>query len=190
MVLGFLFTNRIHIMETAEIWEQFSEILKRYIYSKVKNKEISKDLLQEVFVKIHLNSDKLKSTDSLKSWVYSITHNVIIDYFKNQSKPIPVLELAEPIENQPHAAENCILPLINNLPDKYKEALLLSEIKGKKQQEVAEILHITLPGAKSRIQRGRKLLQQGFIDCCNYKLNSEGFLVGEPMEKENCKVCK
>jgi RNA polymerase sigma-70 factor (ECF subfamily) len=177
-------------METIDIWKQFSEILKKYIYSKVKDKEVTKDLLQEVFVKIHLNSDKIKKTESLKSWVYTITHNVIIDYFKNQSKPIPVFELAEPTENQGHSAENCILPLINNLPEKYKEALLLSEIKGKKQTEVAEILKISLPGAKSRIQRGRKLLQQGFIDCCNYKLNSDGLLVGEHKEKENCKVCK
>lgn len=177
-------------METIDIWKQFSEILKKYIFSKVKNKEATKDLLQEVFVKIHLNSDKLKKTESLKSWVYTITHNVIIDYFKNQSKPIPTLELTETEDNTGHSAKNCLFPLINNLPEKYKEALLLSEINGKKQHEVAEILNLSLPGAKSRIQRGRKLLQQGFIDCCNYTLNSEGFLVGEPMEKENCKVCK
>lgn len=177
-------------METVDIWKQFSEILKKYIYSKVKDKEVTKDLLQEVFVKIHLNTDKIKKTESLKSWVYTITHNVIMDYFKSQSKPIPVFEFVEPTENQSHSAENCILPLINNLPEKYKEALLLSEINGKKQTEVAEILNISLPGAKSRIQRGRKLLQQGFIDCCNYTLNSEGLLVGEHKEKENCKVCK
>lgn len=177
-------------METIEIWKQFSENLKGYIYSKIKDQEITKDLLQEVFIKIHLNNHKLKNTDSLKSWVYSITHNTIIDYFKNQSKPVPSFELSETVEPQPHAAENCILPLINNLPEKYKEALILSEINGKKQQEVAEILNITLPGAKSRIQRGRKLVQQGLMDCCDYTLNSKGFLVGEHKDKENCKVCK
>lgn len=177
-------------METAAIWNQFSEILKRYIYSKVKNKEIAKDLLQEVFVKIHLNNDKIKKTESLKSWVYTITHHVIIDYFKSQSKPIPAFEVIEFDDNPPHSAENCLLPLINNLPEKYKEALLLSEINGKKQAEVATILNISLPGAKSRVQRGRRLLQQGFIDCCNYSLNSDGLLIGEHKEKENCKVCK
>ncbi|MFC7773394.1 sigma-70 family RNA polymerase sigma factor [Flavobacterium sp. GCM10027622] len=176
-------------METIDIWKQFSENLKGYIVSKIKDTEITKDLLQEVFIKIHLNNHKLKNTDSLKSWVFSITHNTIIDYFKSQSKPIPLLELPDNEETNHHSAENCIIPLINHLPEKYKEALLLSEIKGKKQQEVAEILNITLPGAKSRIQRGRKLLQQGLIDCCDYTLNNKGFLVGEHKDKENCKVC-
>lgn len=177
-------------METIAIWEQFSEILKRYINSKVKDDAITKDILQEVFIKIHLNTHKIKNQESLKSWIYAIAHNQIMDYFKNQSKQIITTEIIENNENQSHSAENCLLPLINNLPEKYREALLLSEINGKKQFEVAQILNISLPGAKSRIQRGRKLLQQGFIDCCDYKINSKGFLVGEHKEKENCKVCK
>lgn len=177
-------------METTEIWKQFSDILKKYIYSKVKNKEVTNDLLQEVFIRIHLNKDNIKKTDRLKSWVYTITHHEIMDYFKKQSKPIPAFETTDSEIKPPHTAENCLLPLINNMPDRYKEALLLSEIKGKKLAEVAEILNISLSGAKSRVQRGRRLLQQGFMDCCNYSLNSDGFLIGELKEKENCKVCK
>lgn len=177
-------------METNIIRKDFSEILKKHIQSKVKDEEAAKDILQEVFIKIHLNANKVESTESLKSWLYTIAHNATMDYFKKQSKQISYIEISENEETQPHSAENCIVPLINNLPEKYKEALLLSEINGKKQAEVAEILHISLPGAKSRIQRGRKLLQQGFIDCCNYSLNSDGLLVGEQKDKENCKVCK
>ena len=177
-------------METIGIWEDFSGILKKYIHSKVKDDDLTKDILQEVFIRIHLNVSKIKNNESLKSWLFTITHNVIMDHFKRQSKQIPFLETPENDENQTHSAKNCIRPLINKLPEKYREALLMSEINGKKQFEVAEALNISVSGAKSRIQRGRKLLQQGFIDCCDYKINDKGFLIGEHKEKENCKVCK
>ena len=179
-------------METTAIWNEFSDSLNRFIYSRVKNREITQDLLQEVFIKIHLNIDKIKKQDSLKSWIFTITNNAIIDYFKKQS--IKQSQLIERLESEDsntfeHSAEDCILPLIHNLPPTYKETMLLSEIKGLKQAKVAEILQISLSGAKSRVQRGRNLLKQGFIDCCNYKLNEFGYLVGEHKNKVNCKVC-
>ena len=67
--------------------------------------------------------------------------------------------------------------------------MILSEIKGMKQTEIAKKLNISISGAKSRVQRGRNLLKQGFIDCCDYKLNTEGQLVGEHKNKKDCKVC-
>ena len=60
----------------------------------------------------------------------------------------------------------------------------------RKQQEVANQLKQNLPTTKSQIQRARKLIAQGFMDCCGFVLNKEGNLVGEIKEKEDCKVCK
>ena len=179
-------------METSKIWNEFSNSLKRFINSRVKNYETTQDLLQEVFIKIHLNTHKIKKQESLKSWIFTITNNVINDsYKKNLNKqPLMIDTLkSEDSKTYHHDAEDCILPLIQNLPTTYKEAMLLSEIKGLKQAKVAEILQISLSGAKSRIQRGRNLLKQGFMDCCDYKLNEIGYLVGEHKDKEDCKIC-
>jgi RNA polymerase sigma-70 factor (ECF subfamily) len=68
--------------------------------------------------------------------------------------------------------------------------LFLSDIKGLKQQEVANQLQQSLSTTKSQIQRARKLIAQGFMDCCGFVINKEGNLVGEIQEKEDCKVCK
>jgi len=65
----------------------------------------------------------------------------------------------------------------------------LYDIKGMKQSEVAKLLHQNLPTTKSQIQRARKLIAQGFMDCCGFVMNKQGILVGEVKEKENCKVC-
>lgn len=182
----------LFFMETTTIWNEFSESLKRFILSRVKDSEAVDDLLQEVFIKIHLNIHTLKKQKSIKSWIFTIANNVVMDYFNKNSKITnstiekPVIE-DELLEE--HTAIDCILPLIKNLPSTYKHAMILSEIKGLKQTEVAKLLNISLSGAKSKIQRGRNLLKQGFIDCCDYKLNESGYLVGEHKSKKDCKIC-
>ncbi len=181
------------MQNTSQIWNDFSESLNRYIYSYVKDTSIADDLLQETFIKIHLNLDKIKNVKSLKSWIYRIAHNIVMDYFKKQSKIKDdfIIENYSEVEeeNTEHSHKDCLKPLINNLLDIYKEALMLSEINGLKQNEVAKKLNISLSGAKSRIQRGRKLLKNGFIDCCNFKLNESGYLYGSETTKDECKVC-
>ncbi|AOW20394.1 RNA polymerase sigma factor SigZ [Urechidicola croceus] len=178
-------------MQTSQIWNEFSDSLKRYINSRVHNQTVTDDILQETFVKIHLNINKIKQQESLKSWIYTIAHNTMIDYFKKQSKIVnKTINLQENFdENFEHSHKDCLLPLINNLPQIYREAIILSEINGLKQAEVAKILDISLSGTKSRIQRGRTLLKQGFMDCCDFKLNESGHLTGTTNTKEDCKVC-
>ena len=178
--------------KTIKVWDEFSSILRNYILGKVKDKSLSEDLLQEVFIKIHLNIDKIQKKQSIKSWVFTIAKNTIIDFFKSESKRFSNLaEFAKEIDDveEEHTAKTCALPLIKNLPSKYKEAMILSEIEGLRQVEVAKKLNISLSGAKSRIQRGRDLLKQGFIDCCDYKINENGHLVGEHKDRDDCKVC-
>lgn len=176
-------------METKEIWEKYSEELRRYLFGKTGNKDLSEDILQEAFLKVHLKRYQLKSPDLSRPWLYRIINNTLIDFYRQNVHPHPAEVSVNPDETDSHTAENCLLPLIQNLPEKYKEALILSEIKGHKQSKVAELLQISVSGAKSRIQRGRKLLQEGFMDCCDYSLNDEGLLVGEGKSETDCKVC-
>ena len=177
-------------METAEIWKRFSGEMKAYIRDRVNDPETAKDLLQEVFAKVHLRLGDLEDETKLKSWLYAIARNAVIDYYRKSRAEVLFPEdvvSAEPETGKGMTERDCLLPLIDQLPEKYREALLLSEIQGKKQAEVAGILQISVSGAKSRIQRGRKLLQYGYMDCCDYKLNEQGYLVGE--HQDDCKVC-
>ncbi len=57
---------------------------------------------------------------------------------------------------------------------------LLSEIDGLPQQEVASRLGISLSGAKSRVQRGRRMLRQRLLDCCDIETGRGGITGYEP----------
>lgn len=179
-------------MTTKQVWTSYSEDLKRFIISKVKDVTIADDILQDTFIKIHTKLHTLKDITKLKSWCFTVARNSILDYWKktNQTFEITNFESDTEILENLHTEKDCLRGILKNLPKKYRDPLFLSDIKGLKQQEVASQLNQSLSTTKSQIQRARKLIAQGFMDCCGFVMNKEGNLVGEIQEKEDCKVCK
>ena len=178
-------------MTTNQVWTQYSKDLKRFIISKVKNTTIADDILQDTFIKIHTKLHTLKDIKKLKSWCFTVARNSILDYWKstNQTFEIANFEAETKILENEHTEQDCLKGILKNLPKKYRDPLFLSDIKGLKQQEVAHQLKQSLSTTKSQIQRARKLIAQGFMDCCGFVMNKEGNLVGEIKDKEDCKIC-
>ena len=179
-------------MTTQQVWTKYADDIKRFIFSKVKDEAVTDDILQDSFLKIHTKLHTLKDLNKLKSWCFSVARNSILDYFKVSNKTFEYanFESETVIEEDVHTEKDCLRGILQNLPKKYRDPIFLSDIKGLKQQEVATQLKQTLPTTKSQIQRARKLIAQGFIDCCGYVVNDNGKLVGEIKEKDDCKVCR
>ena len=179
------------MMTTNEVWKQYADDIKRYIESKVHDEAITDDILQDTFIKIHTKLHTLKDLNKIKSWCFTIARNSIMDFFRASKISFELPDLPAEIDTEEnfHTEKDCLLGILQNLPKKYRTPLFLSDIKGMKQSEVAKILHQNLPTTKSQIQRARKLIAQGFMDCCGFVMNEQGLLVGEVKEKENCKVC-
>ena len=178
-------------MTTNQVWNQYSKDLKHFIISKVKDTAIADDILQDTFIKIHTKLHTLKDIKKLKSWIFSIARNSILDHFKltNKTFEIANFESETLILENIHTEKDCLRGILQNLPKKYRDPLFLSDIKGLKQAEVAIQLKQSLPTTKSQIQRARKLIAKGFMDCCGFVLNEQGNLVGEIQDKDDCKVC-
>lgn len=178
-------------MTTQQVWTIYAEDLKRFIFSKVKDTAIAEDILQDTFLKIHTKLHTLKDLTKLKSWLFSVARYTMYDHFKthNQTVALKDLHVEAERESSMHTEKDCLHGILKSLPKKYRDPLFLSDIKGVKQQDIANQLHLPLPTVKSQIQRARKLIAQGFMDCCGFVLNAEGHLVGEIQDKADCKVC-
>ena len=179
-------------MTTHQVWTSYSEDLKRFVISKVKNAAIADDILQDTFIKIHTKLHTLNDVTKLKSWCFTVARNSILDYWKATHQTFEIANFqteTNPIESI-HTEQDCLKGILKSLPKKYRDPLFLSDIKGMKQQEVANQLQQPLSTTKSQIQRARKLIAQGFMDCCGFVINKEGNLVGEIRDKEDCKICK
>ncbi len=178
-------------MTTKYVWDTYAQDIKRFILSKTKDESIADDILQETFIKVHTKLQTLKDDDKLKSWLFSVARYTLMDYFKTKKIKVELndFEVADTSETHQHTEKDCLRGILVNLPKKYREPIFLSDIMGLKQKEVAKRLNLSLSTVKSQIQRGRKQIAQGFMDCCGYEMNNDGYLVGELKDKEDCKIC-
>ena len=168
--------------KTETIWKKFSPQLKNFIQKKVSDESASEDILQEVFRKIHVHIGQLKNDEKIESWIYQITRNTITDYYRTQKK-IEELPQDLSISDKTLHKIDCksgatsIKAIMEGLPDPYSEALILTEFEGLTQKELAKKLGISLSGAKSRVQRGRKMLKAELEKCCSMSFDRHGTIV-------------
>ena len=172
--------------QTREIWEMLRVKLRAFIMSKVHNEAVADDLLQELFIKIHDNIDQLKDHTRIQPWIYQISRNLIIDHFRKTRKETnysPAIDLLteevqhEESENSMAEALRDMISMMDDLPPEFCEALCMTEIGGLSQKRYAAIKGISYSGAKSRIQRARKMLRDMLMKCCHYEFDKYGTIL-------------
>lgn len=173
---------------TEQVWQDLSTELRNFIAAKVNDPYLAEDILQDVFLKVHLNLATLKDQNRLKSWVYQIARNSVQDYFRRKrfSLGLDAVDLADREQKKgvdPFVA--CMTPFIDKLPVKYREALVLADLGGMSQTQLARKLEITHSGAKSRVQRARQLLHSYLTECCDIISDKYGNIVSHH-PKDHC----
>lgn len=171
-------------MEVAGIYKQFHSELLNYVKSKVRSREDAEDILQNVFVKISASIDKLDEDVKIKNWIFTVTRNTIIDYYRMHAskKKVAISELNDEIAevediDQTKGLDQCMSSMIRLLPDEYRDIIIESEIDGIKQKDLAEKHGIAYPSMRSKVQRGRERLKRLFYNCCHIETDKLGNVI-------------
>jgi RNA polymerase sigma-70 factor, ECF subfamily len=173
-----------------EVWQQVHNGLRAFIAKRVSDEAEIDDILQEVFLRIHRGLDELKDPRRIVSWVYQITRHAIIDHYRASGRRLEMptglgtdMELIRTVPATPIIAESkdsgeyrselagCLRPMIDQLNNEYREALLLVELEGLTQHAAAQRIGLSLSGMKSRVQRGRRQLKRKLDECCLIQLD-------------------
>ncbi|MDQ6660673.1 MAG: RNA polymerase sigma factor SigZ [Chloroflexota bacterium] len=176
---------------TEHIWETFHTPLYQFILKHINDATYAEDILQDVFLKIHMRIGSLKEEEKLKHWLYQIARNAIYDYYR-QHKVTEMLseDYDIPEEMTEEDAERellpCVTEMVNSLPDNYRQALLLTEYQGFTQRELGERLGLSFSGAKSRVQRAREKLKLMLLECCHFEFDRRGKIIDY---YPNCTCC-
>lgn len=179
-------------MEVAAIYTEFRHSLLRYIRSKVNSKEDAEDILQNVFMKISSNLVNLSNHEKLRSWIFTITRNAIIDYYrvnaarKNLAMKMEDGVVAEEETNPENGLDRCLSDMINLLPEEYRDIIIDSELKEIKQKALAVKYGMAYSSMRSRVQRGRERLKQLFYNCCHIETDR----LGNVLEVRGRGVCE
>lgn len=180
-------------MEINQIYKQFHQLLYNYIAVRVKDSNDAEDILQEVFIKISSKLDTLTNGEKLKSWIYTITRNAIIDYYRKNAnnKKTELTDkiideaLAETEFDATKGLEKCLKRFIQKLPKEYREIIIDSELTGIKQKDLAIKYELAYSSIRSRVQRGRTRLKEMLTACCKVELDSRGNIL-ETTPQNSC----
>jgi RNA polymerase sigma-70 factor (ECF subfamily) len=174
------------------LWNRYNRRLLAFIRGRVGDDTEAEDILQETFVRVHRALCCKTEWERPESWFYQIARNLIIDHYRRQRDmaEIPESLPAEPdvVEEDPETILALSLKdMVDELPDPYRQALLLTEYQGMNQKQMAEHLGISLSGAKSRVQRARDKLRDMFLSCCHFEFDRRGHVVDY---YERCCCCQ
>ena len=177
----------------TNIWQQFHLELRAFIVKAINDPVDADDVLQEVFLRVILNRDKVGAARNLKQYLYAMVRNAVGDYFRKRQKDRNQRQItdeylteADRVSLNETIASSCVKPFIEALPAKYREALLLTEFEQLSQKELAKHLNISYSGAKSRVQRGREKLKALILACCAYESDRYGNLRAPASEDCSC----
>lgn len=157
-----------------------------FVFSRIKDHTTADDLAQEILLRIHNSGNSLKNSEKLQAWVFRVARNVIADHFRSipPCDPLPE-EVSDTLTALPSAADNglpwelavYIHSVVSELPEKYREAILLTEFRGISQVEMARQLGISLTAAKSRTQRAREMVKQIIERSCRWETDAYGTVI-------------
>lgn len=166
-----------------EVWARFGGALLGFIRKRV-GEAYAEDLFQEAMLRAHRGLPGLKDEARLKPWLYQIARNAVIDHARAARKdataiPLPD-DLPAPTEDEADlnvAMEACLAPILERIPQDYREAVRLADLAGVPQAEIARLLGLSPSGAKSRVQRGRRMVKEELEKCCRLILDGRGNVV-------------
>ncbi|OQA31318.1 MAG: ECF RNA polymerase sigma factor SigR [Betaproteobacteria bacterium ADurb.Bin341] len=138
----------------------------------------AEELLQEIFIKALRQGKQFCSVDNPRAWLFQVARNALTDHHRQNRESLPLNEEIPQPETAPIPAidtlSQCLPRVLEELPELDRKALLLCDIEGKPQQELAEQLGISLSGAKSRLQRARLRLRQQLEVRCKVRFDERG----------------
>ena len=184
------------VLDTQWVWERFSGPLSRFILSRIDNKHDAEDVLQNVFYKVHGGIGTLRNAERLAPWIYRITRNAIIDYYRRRERDVPLTsDVGEPVTSEDGSDEafldivECLQPMVERLPERYREAIMLVEYGGMAQKDLGGRLGLSASGARSRIQRARAQLKDMLLDCCHLQFDRFGHVINYEPVDGSCRFC-
>lgn len=156
----------------GDLFRLLREELIRYVYRIVKDEALAHDLIQDVFISLWNLRESLDPTRSLKAYIYQMAKNRAIRHLrderihnekhkiiKNQSSPHMPKSKMPDSNVDVSTLTSKLRSWINELPDRQREAILLSRFQGLSHKEIADIMSISPRTVNNHIMRALGHLQ-------------------------------
>ena len=161
-------------------WEAHARSLRLWLRHELRDDAQADDVLQDVFIKALRQEKRFCSLENARAWLFEVARNTAADHLRRHRPLREAVELPEDIAAE--APENaaveglsqCLPRVLAELSPEDREAIVLCDIEGITQADYAIRLGISLPGAKSRVQRARQRLKARLSEACRVRYDERG----------------
>ena len=188
----------------SDIYSEFYPKITHYLKRLVGEHE-AEDVAQIVFEKVNTNLSTFKGESKVSTWVFKIATNAALDRLKSSSykrtpsgplAPVP-LQTVENIEmafNKPSSPDqkvirdemsDCVREFVDRLQTDYRTILVLNELEGFTNAEIADILQISVNAAKIRLHRARAKLKKELEKGCDFYHDERSELACDRKQPKN-----
>ena len=163
------------------LMDKYQKPLYYHVLKMVKNHEQVEDIVQESFMKAFSNLSSYNTNYAFSTWMYRITTNHTIDFLRK--KKLQTTSIHEPVKAKDGEMQMQIMggaetdrkiirkerkkivtEAIQNLPEKYREVIVMRHLEEMSYQEISEELDLPLGTVKAHIFRAREMLYKALID--------------------------
>jgi RNA polymerase sigma-70 factor (ECF subfamily) len=152
------------------MYKKYSKKLYKFVYSILKSSEDSENIVQDVFLTLWENRNKITKESSIKYYIFTVAYNSAISIIRKKvrdSQFVEYLESLQDFNQEPVDTElefneltDKLNNIVNNLPERQKEVYLLHKVEGLKYQEIAERLNISVNTLENHMSRALKNIRE------------------------------
>jgi RNA polymerase sigma-70 factor (ECF subfamily) len=184
------------------VWSELHERLRRFVARRVPDRVVVDDLAQDILLRLYTHMGRLREQERLDAWANQVARNAIADYWRDRAarRELPLdQDLSEQLASSPELESGatadqlrseiatCLAPMVDRLPEPYRDAIRLTDLGDRTQAEAAAMLGLSVPGMKARVQRGRAQLRELLRACCQIELDRRGQITElEPHGSRSC----
>lgn len=159
-----------NMMAFDALYRNYSRRLYKFSIAILKSSEEAENIVQEVFLNLWLNREKIEKGSSVKYYIFTIAYNSSISIIRKrikESRFIEYLRTLQDINQEPvdmqieyNELEEKLTMIIDSLPERQKEVYLLHRIEGLKYSQIAERLNISVNTIENHISRALKTIRE------------------------------
>lgn len=158
-------------------WHNHEAELRGFLTRHLRDARLAEDLLQDTFVKALGQGIGFCTLENPRAWLFRVARNLLVDHRRHRK---PFVDLDESIAHQEpeipavESLSACLPRALAALGVEDREAITLCDLEGLAQADFAHRKGLSLPGAKSRVQRARQRLKRQLSSACQVRFDEMG----------------
>lgn len=158
-------------------WHDHEAELRGWLRKRIGNPVDAEDALQELFLKALRQGDRFCEIANARAWLFEVARNALADKLRLSRDMVELPEdlAATAEETDPvDSLASCLPRVLSELAPDDRDAITQCDLGDMSQEEFARLKGLSLPAAKSRVQRARKRLRERLLTACRVSLDGAG----------------